>query len=135
MTGPLPALYSRATRKLFLVPAAVAILHLAGCAPSSTGHVRTESRPGGQVTEAEWADFLAQVVTPRFPDGLTVFDARGQWRSSKGDVEKESTKVIVVIRSPGEKGSRAIDEIRAEYKRRFRQESVLRVDAPVAAGF
>ena len=34
----------------------------------------------GMVSEREWALFLGQIVTPRFPDGLTVFEASGQWR-------------------------------------------------------
>ena len=39
-------------------------------------------RAGQQtVSDAEWADFLASVVTPNFPDGLTVFDGYGQWRN------------------------------------------------------
>ena len=33
---------------------------------------------GSLVSEAEWDAFLADTVTPRFPDGLTVYDARGQ---------------------------------------------------------
>ena len=35
---------------------------------------------GGEVSEEEWLAFLADTVTPRFPDGLTVLDAAGQWR-------------------------------------------------------
>ena len=33
------------------------------------------------VTEARWSRFLADEITPRFPDGLTVVDASGQWRA------------------------------------------------------
>ena len=42
------------------------------------------SMPGGQVSEPAFQDFLAGVVTPRFPDGLTVLDGYGQWRTSTG---------------------------------------------------
>src|SRR5258707_8051902 len=38
---------------------------------SIAGHLR--------VGEAAWSRFLAREITPRFPDGLTVLDAAGQW--------------------------------------------------------
>lgn len=34
---------------------------------------------GGMVSDADWTAFLAEVVTPRFPEGLTVWRAEGQW--------------------------------------------------------
>ena len=34
------------------------------------------------VTETKWSRFVDQEITPRFPDGLSVVDARGQWRDS-----------------------------------------------------
>ena len=40
--------------------------------------------------DAAWDAFLADTVTPRFPDGLTVLDARGQWRDSEGLIGKEA---------------------------------------------
>ncbi len=33
------------------------------------------------LTDAEWAEFAAQTITPNFPDGFTVFDGEGQWRN------------------------------------------------------
>ena len=43
------------------------------------------SNAGGEVVSDEaWAAFLADTVTPRFPDGLTVVDGAGQWRDSAG---------------------------------------------------
>jgi len=74
-------------------------------------------------------------VTPRFPGGLTVCDASGQWRGSKGTVEKESTKLLILIHEATGAQEKSIEEIRAEYKRRFQQESVLRVDMAVGASF
>ena len=35
------------------------------------------------VSEAQRRAFLAREVSPRFPDGLTVFDTAGQWRDAK----------------------------------------------------
>jgi hypothetical protein len=86
---------------------------------------------GGQsgevVDDAAWEAFLRDTVTPRFPDGLTVLDGRGQWRDSEGLVQKERSKVLVILAPPSDDGMRLIDEISEEYERRFEQESVLRV--------
>ena len=86
---------------------------------------------GGQsgevVDDAAWEAFLGDTVTPRFPDGLTVLDARGQWRGSDGVVQKERSKLLVILAPPSDDGMRLIDEISEEYERRFDQESVLRV--------
>ena len=35
----------------------------------------------GPLSDAEWAGFAAEVVTPNFPDGFTVMDGEGQWRN------------------------------------------------------
>src|SRR5262249_12095268 len=48
------------------------------------------------VGAAEWQDFVDTVITPRFQDGLTTFQASGQWQSMKM-VIKEETRVVVVI--------------------------------------
>ena len=73
-----------------------------------------------------WDAFLGDTVTPRFPDGLTVLDGAGQWRGSEGTIQKERSKLLVILAPPGDDGMRLIDEISEEYERRFNQESVLR---------
>jgi Protein of unknown function (DUF3574) len=40
------------------------------------------SRPEGEVTEEEFQQFLAEHITPRFPDGLTVVTGLGQFRTT-----------------------------------------------------
>src|SRR3546814_6622081 len=58
-------------------------------------------RPGGApVTAAEWAGFLDEEVTPRFPDGLTVLEGNGQWRNSKGVITRETATVLVILYEP-----------------------------------
>lgn len=90
---------------------------------------------GGTVSDEEWAAFLREVVTPRFPNGLTVLHAEGQWRDSLGVVVREPT-VIIEIQHPADgRSDAALEEIAAEYKRRFRQEAVMRVRAPAVVEF
>ena len=73
---------------------------------------------------------MDEIVTPRFPEGLTILGAMGQWRGKDGSIAREETKVLVLLYS--RKVRRAvnpkIEEIRSEYKKRFRQESVMRID-------
>ena len=84
--------------------------------------------PDGEVVDDEaWDTFLTDTVTPRFPDGLTVLDGRGQWRGSDGLIKKERSKLLVILAQPGGDKMRLIDEVSDEYKRRFSQESVLQV--------
>jgi hypothetical protein len=94
------------------------------------------TRPGGgQVTEADWQRFLAEQVTPRFPDGLTYLEGNGQWRGASGVVTREPSRVLILIHEPGPGPVTAIEEIRALYRRQFDQESVLLTRAPVKVGF
>ena len=86
------------------------------------------ARPDGVVSEGEWAAFLAEVVTPRFPDGLTVLDAYGQYRDDAATVRSERTRVVLLVHEGSEAADGAIAAIVSEYERRFAQRSVLRVD-------
>ncbi|MGD1876128.1 MAG: DUF3574 domain-containing protein [Kiloniellaceae bacterium] len=105
------------------------------CAEGAFAMARLElyfgtQRPGGApVTAAEWGAFLDEEVTPRFPDGLTVLQGNGQWRNGQGVVTKETSAVLLVLYEPSAEKEAAIQDIRAAYKDRFDQQSVMRVDA------
>jgi len=90
---------------------------------------------GGSVSDREWQDFLGQVVTPRFPLGLTVVAATGQWKGRSGQVEQEQSEIVTVFHSGDDAAKRAIAEVTAEYKRRFQQEAVLRERMPTCTRF
>ena len=93
------------------------------------------SESGEVVDDAAWAAFLGETVTPRFPDGLTVLDAQGQWRDSDGLIQQERSKLLVILAPPDGDAMRLIDEVSDEYKRRFNQESVLRVVEDTCVSF
>jgi hypothetical protein len=105
-------------------------------ATMSEKFIRTElyfgrNKPkGGTVSEDDWQAFVDEFVTPRFPDGLTILDADGQWRGKDGSIAHEQSKVIVLLypRKLRRTMNPKIEEIRAEYKRRFTQEAVMRID-------
>lgn len=89
-----------------------------------------DKNDGSEVSDEEWSKFLDEVVTPRFPDGLTVLDGNGQYRLENGTIVKEKSKVMILLYRPKTRSvnSRKIDQIRNEYKKRFKQESVMRID-------
>ncbi len=126
----------------------VALLTLAGCGPRTqvTGMaglekmMRTElyfglSMPDGKtVSEAEWAAFVDEQITPRFKEGLTIFEARGQYLDKK-KVVKERTKVVVIVHPDTPKSRIHIYNIIGAYKQEFDQEAVLRVTHRVGVTF
>lgn len=72
-----------------------------------------------------WADFLAKSVTPRFPDGLSVLEGRGQWRAPGAARISREASTLVLILAPMAADLRArLEAVRAEYKVRFHQQSV-----------
>ncbi|WP_201842764.1 DUF3574 domain-containing protein [Microvirga zambiensis] len=94
------------------------------------------NRPkGGAVREAEWQRFLNEIITPRFPDGLTVVKATGQWRNASGHIEREGSEVVTVLHSGDPTARGKISEIIAAYRQRFDQEAVLRERAATCARF
>ena len=94
------------------------------------------SGPDGEIVDDEaWDTFLADTVTPRFPDGLTVLDGKGQWRGSDGQVKRERSKLLVILTQPGESNDRLIDEISEEYRTQFNQESVLKMVEDTCVSF
>jgi hypothetical protein len=90
---------------------------------------------GTAVTAAEFDQFVDQVVTPRFEQGLTVIESRGQWRYADGRTAKEPSRVLVLIDPDDAETRQDIEAIITEYRRRFQQESVGWVRSPVLVCF
>ena len=91
-------------------------------------------RPG--VSEAEFARFVTREITPRFPDGLTVIDARGQWRDRASNTIVREPSKVVLIALPGQAADdENLQAIIAAYKARFRQDSVGLIVRPACVSF
>jgi len=89
-----------------------------------------------RVSEAAWRRFLASEVTPRFPDGLTVYDARGQWRPPGGGaIVRERTKVLMIAIPLGPDNDARLRQVVEAYKIRFRQQSVGLIVRPACVSF
>jgi len=89
----------------------------------------------GLVGDADWTGFLDDWVTPRFPDGLTVLQASGQWRGANGKIVEEPSRVLYLVHAGDEASERKVEEIASEYKRRFDQEAVLRTRGAVCVSY
>jgi hypothetical protein len=88
------------------------------------------------VTDAAWARFVDREITPRFPDGLTVIDARGQWRDrDRNRIVREPSKLVQIVLPGKEEDQQHLDEIAAAYKVRFRQQSVGIIVRPACVAF
>src|SRR3989449_119228 len=80
------------------------------------------------VTDSAWAVFLTDVVSAQLQNGFTFWAATGEWRGADGRSTREPSFVLEVVHPARSAATEAaIVAIIAEYKRRFRQESVLRV--------
>jgi hypothetical protein len=102
------------------------------CAPPAESMVTAELLFGRNigdrlgVSDAAFADFLAREITPRFPDGMTVLDARGQWRDGeRGRIVREPSKLVLLIFRDDAARRESLSTIVDTYKNRFRQQSVL----------
>jgi Protein of unknown function (DUF3574) len=77
------------------------------------------------VSDAEWAAFVAEIITPNFPDGFSVFDGEGQWRNPQtGHIGREPTKILLVAVKRSPQLSGRLTAVIDAYKTRFNQRSV-----------
>ena len=50
------------------------------------------------VSEAQWGRFVDREISPRFPDGLTVLDAKGEWRdTARHTIVHEPSKLVEIV--------------------------------------
>ena len=121
---------------------------LAGCATTPIAQCPADLEPavgdtlyfgmqrpgGGVVTDAEWERFLEDTVSVAFPLGFTTWDAQGAWRGREGVLVREGSHVLQVVHEGDAVNDAAVGGVAEDYARRFGQEAVLRVRAPVCVG-
>ena len=100
------------------------------CGATSTSQLRTTlyfglARPKGSVSELEWQIFLRDEVTRRFPEGLTVWGAEGQWRSPGGSIDHEQSKVLLLVHPDTATARQSVQAVIEAYRKTFEQQSVL----------
>jgi hypothetical protein len=89
----------------------------------------------GKASDARWRAFLAKEVSPRFPDGLTVYETIGQWRDpARNVIVREKSRVLRMI-VPADTARDKIDAVAEAYKTQFAQKSVGIVMRPACVSF
>jgi hypothetical protein len=91
---------------------------------------------GRGVNDTAWERFVAQELTPHFPEGLTVIAAIGQWRDpATGKIAREhSERVEIVLPGKADDETR-LDTIVKAYERDFHQRSVVVIVRPACVSF
>ncbi len=131
---------------LFLIVAALVASVIAGCGSgsdekSSEEWVQTEiylglNIPGdGVVGEADFQRFLEEVVSVEFPLGLTVYDAYGQMLEQDGDIEKQQTKVIILVHMDDDASRQAVERVINAYRERFGGPQAMHTTTPIEVEF
>ena len=64
--------------------------------------------------------FIDQQITPHFPNGLTITDSRGQWKSEEYGVIRERTIVVDILCPDTEESADKIAGIAKAYVERFK---------------
>jgi Protein of unknown function (DUF3574) len=93
------------------------------------------AKPNGVISSEDWARFLENTVTPRFPRGLTSSRASGQWRGADGEIVREDSHVLQLLYPDDASTEKAIRELIDTYKNQFQQEAVLRIRSYTCASF
>ncbi len=89
---------------------------------------------GSGVSDEDWQRFLDEEITQRFPRGLTVENAAGQWKGADGIVREASKHLVIVLSGASDEADK-LAAIREVYKRRFHQESVLLLETKSCGSF
>ena len=87
------------------------------------------------VSDSAWASFVRETLTPAFPEGSTVWEAAGQWRAPDGSLVRERSFVVELLHLVTPDVEARVQRVMDEYKRRFSQQSVLRMVTDVRATF
>lgn len=87
---------------------------------------------GKTVSEEEWGKFLAEIVVPRFPDGLTVIDGSGRSaNAAKSGNPVNPTKILVLVHPNVGDSQDKLSQVKAEYRKRFGSTGVFHTDSPI----
>lgn len=104
------------------------VLVCLGCAPVhqlNRLYFGMNKAAGGAVSESAFNQFLQQEISSRFPKGLTLFEAKGQWQNAKGMIDQEESRVVEIVCDDTPENRDKVAVIAAKYKALFAQEAVM----------
>ena len=113
---------------------------LSGCCSTSMNNKRTTNddfiktemylaatgQNNVEASEQQWADFKKNEIAQRFPDGFSVYNVNGAWKTKEGNVHLNiKTWVLIIVRKNTPEDHKKIEEIATEYKKKFNLEAVM----------
>ncbi|WP_333877977.1 DUF3574 domain-containing protein [Methylobacter sp.] len=104
------------------------VLTCLGCTPANQlnrFYFGMNKPAGGAVSDREFNQFLQQEISSRFPKGLTLFEAKGQWQGANGMIEQENSRVVEIVCDDKQENRDKVAAIAAKYKALFAQEAVM----------
>ena len=131
-----------------LLPGACAAPPPPGCAAGETPvreitaffgrHVTRAGEAARRVSDADWDSFVADALTPRFPEGATILHGQGRWRDATGAPRAEDSSLLLLV-VPQADAPAALARLRAAaalYRTRHAQDAVgITSRAACASGF
>ena len=91
---------------------------------------------GRSVTPIQWERFVEEALMPRFGEGFTVLTGEGHWLDqASGQAVREATWIFIRVNELNQEEELNLGQVITEYKSRFSQQTVLRVDTSVCGQF
>jgi hypothetical protein len=98
--------------------------------------VRAQHRQPFRREQSAWSRFVDREIIPRFPDGLTIFDATGRWQDRAANrIAREPSKIVEIALPGTSEDIVRLNEIVEAYKSRFKQQSVGLIVRPACVSF
>ena len=78
------------------------------------------------ISETQWQQFLEKEIVTRFPNGFTIFDAKGYWHDQTS-IYTEPSKIFMVVALKNNETRNKIRSIANSYIETFNQDAVLQI--------
>lgn len=132
-------------KKIFAIGAALSLMGCAGFPNACPSGLKTMQEAelyfgrdiagASEVSDADWQGFVEREIATRFPEGFTVEDATGRWQGGDGKAVSEASEHVTIVLSGAAGERESLEAIRAAYKKRFRQQSVMLLEHDVCGSF
>jgi hypothetical protein len=87
-------------------------------------------KPPARPNDADLRRFVDQEVTPRFPDGVTVVAGGGKWKGVENQMLRDAARVVLIVLPAKGDPQASVEAVRAAYRLRFNQDSVVVMPPP-----
>jgi hypothetical protein len=107
----------------------------AGLRPAKTAEIFFARDDNHQISDADWRQFVAAEIAPRFPGRLAAASVYGQRRDPARHFAQEASEAVLLLLSGAPDEGQRLDLVRNAYAARFHQDSVLEVEPRACIAF